>query len=292
MTQNPSNCSIVSLGEVLWDLFPDGGRFGGASANFACHAAMQGVRVTMISAVGMDELGDEAIRILARLGVDTSLIHRINNATTGTVGVTIDALGKPSFVIHPDAAWDRVEWTPEFESVLAGADAVYFGTLGQRCTRSRNTIRHALEIAKANGVRRVLDVNLRAPFFDDAMIRDSVGLASMLKLSDDEFPLVAKACGIDERLRHEDALRSLLIHFELELVAMTRGAQGALLVTANETIDQPGFAVVVSDTVGAGDAFTAALTVGVCSGASLRSVAKIACRVASSACEYSGAIPT
>lgn len=116
------------------------------------------------------------------------------------------------------------------------------------------------------------------------MLRDSVELASMLKLSDDEFPWVTKACGIDERLSHGDALRRLLIEFELELVAMTRGAQGALLVTSDETIDQPCFEVVVCDTVGAGDAFTAALTVCLCSGASLRSAAEIACRVASSAC--------
>ena len=285
-------CSIVSLGEVLWDLFPDGSRFGGAPTNFACHAALQGAKVVLMSAVGVDERGDEAIRILTRLGVDTSFIQRINDAATGTVGVTLDALGKPSFVIHPDAAWDRVEWTPDSETVLARADAVYFGTLGQRCRVSRNTILRALEYAKANGVRRILDVNLRSPYFDKDLIRDSVSLASTLKLSDEELPFVASACGIGENSNTEQALRFLIRHFNLELVAMTRGADGALLVTADETIDQSGFPVVVCDTVGAGDAFTAALTVGVCSGASLSSVAENACKVASAACEYAGAIPT
>jgi fructokinase len=292
MNSNQSICFIVSLGEVLWDLFPDGNRFGGASANFACQAAMQGASVTILSAVGVDERGDEAIRILRHFGVDTSIVQRIDNTATGTVGVTMDALGKPSFVIHLNAAWDRIEWSPDFESIIARADAVYFGTLGQRSPLSQNTIRHALEIAKANGVRRVLDVNLRAPYFDNTMVRESLALASILKLSDVEFPVVAKACGIDDSSKQEDALRSLLRQFQLDLVAMTRGAHGALLVSADDTIDQPGFPVVVCDTVGAGDAFTAALTVGVCSGAFIRSVAKNACKVASSACEYPGAIPT
>lgn len=292
MTSSQSICSIVSLGEVLWDLFPDGNRFGGASANFACHAAMQGASVSMLSAVGVDERGEEAIRILRHLGVDTSHVQRIDNTATGTVGVIIDTLGRPSFIIHPDAAWDRVEWPPDFEPILARADAVYFGTLGQRCPLSQNTIRRALGIAKANGVRRVLDVNLRAPYYDDAMVRESIALANILKLSDEEFPVVAKACGIDDLSKQEDALRSILRHFELELVAMTRGANGALLVTVDDTIDQPGFPVVVCDTVGAGDAFTAALTVGVCSSVLLRSVAENACKVASFACEYPGAIPT
>ena len=291
MNTSPNKFHIVSLGEVLWDLFPNSNCFGGAPANFACHTARLGGRVTLLSAVGVDERGDEAIQILTRLGVDTSYLQRIENAATGTVGVTIDALGKPNFVIHPDAAWDRVEWKPNCEAVLAQADAVYFGTLGQRCVVAQNTILRALEIAKANGVRRVVDVNLRAPYFNETLILNSISLASILKLSDEELPFVAKACGIGETLDTEQILRSLLHHFELELVAMTRGAQGALLVTAEETIDQLGFPTVVSDTVGAGDAFTAALVVGVCSGASLRSVAENACRVASAACEYTGGVP-
>ena len=292
MNSDVSNPFIVSLGEVLWDLFPDGNRFGGAPANFACHATMQGSEVTMLSAVGMDEPGEEALVILRRLGVNTLQIQRSEHAATGTVGVTIDALGKPSFVIHPNAAWDYIEWTPEMESTVARAEAVYFGTLSQRSVRSRSTIRQALAIAKSHRVRRILDVNLRTPFFDDAMIRDSISMASILKLSDDELPAVTQACGIDSVSNHEDALRTLLQRFELDLVAMTRGAQGALLLSAYESIDQAGIPAVVSDTVGAGDAFTAALAIGICSGVSLHCIAENACKIASATCEYSGAIPS
>jgi len=282
---------IVSLGEVLWDLFPDGNRFGGAAANFACHAALNGGQVTMLSAVGMDERGEEALRILRGLGIETSSIQRTANAATGTVGVTVDASGKPSFVIHADAAWDCIDWTTGTESIIAGADAVYFGTLGQRCIQSRETIRRALEIARTSRVRRILDVNLRPPYFDNAMILESVSLASVLKLSDEEFPLVAMACRIESDSNQEDALRSLLVRFGLELVAMTRGAEGALLISAVETIDHPGIPTVVCDTVGAGDAFTAAMVMGLCSGAPLEAIARNACTVASATCEYAGAIP-
>lgn len=292
MPNSPISHSIISLGEVLWDLFPDESRFGGAAANFACHASLLGGSVTMLSAIGMDARGEEALRTLERFRVNTSLIQRIANAETGTVGVTVDRHGKPSFVIHADAAWDHLAWSPEFEMIITQADAIYFGTLCQRCPISRTTIRQALAIAKKHDVRRVLDVNLRSPYFDDEMIRDSISLASILKLSDEEFPLVASACGIVEHSDHETALRSLLNRFELDLVAMTRGAEGAMLVTADKTIEQPGVPVVVCDTVGAGDAFTAALTIAICSEESIRTIGMISCKVASAACEYAGAIPT
>ena len=139
---------ILSCGEVLWDLFPEGARFGGAPANFACHAAILGGDVTMLSAVGSDARGDEAIAILGAFGIDTSLVQRIADAPTGSVGVNLDAAGKPDFEIHADSAWDRIAWTGAIEAHLAKADAIYFGTLGQRSAASRATIRRAMVLAK------------------------------------------------------------------------------------------------------------------------------------------------
>ena len=291
MRDDSPSKSIVSIGEALWDLFPDGARFGGAPANFACHAALLGSHVTMLSAVGKDAFGDEALGILRGMGVDISLVQRHESVSTGTVGVDVDKSGKPSFVIHADAAWDRLRWTPEFEAVVAEADAIYFGTLGQRSPESRKAITQTLQIAERNGVRRVLDVNLRAPFFDNALIRESVAMATIVKLSDDEFQKVSQACELGEHSDPMETLVALRQKFDLELVAMTRGAEGAVVVTRSETIDQPGIPVNVCDTVGAGDAFTAAMVVGLCSGASVRSFVANACRVASVVCGYAGAIP-
>lgn len=283
--------AILSCGEVLWDLFPEGARFGGAPANFACHAALLGGDVAMLSAVGNDTSGDEAIAILQGFGMDTSLVQRIADAPTGSVGVSVDAAGKPSYEIHAGSAWDRVAWTASLETRIAEVDAVYFGTLGQRGERSRATIRRALGIAKARGTLRVLDVNLRQPFYDAALIRESIAQASVLKLSDDELREVAAACDIAPDANPEATLRAMLTRCELDLIAMTRGADGALLVSAAETISQPGIPTVVRDTVGAGDSFTAALIIGLLRGEPLQAIARTACETAAVVCAHDGAVP-
>ena len=210
---------------------------------------------------------------------------------TVMVGVKVDGSGKPSFTIHPGSAWDRIAWTPELESRIARANAIYFGTLAQRAGESRTTIQKALSTANAHGICRVLDVNLRRPCFDADLIRESITRAKVLKLSDDELHEVATACGIAMGGNPELTLRALLDRHELDLVAMTRGAEGALLVSSEETIDQPGIPTVVCDTVGAGDSFTAALVVGLLRGDSLKTIARVACETAAVVCAQPGAVP-
>ncbi len=283
--------AILPCGEVLWDLFPDGARFGGAPANFACHASLLGAQASLVSAVGDDARGREALAILQDFGLDPSLIRVIADAPTGAVGVTVDAAGKPSFEIRGGAAWDQISWTPELATRLDTVDAVYFGTLGQRSAMSRSTIQQALRVAAARGIPRVLDVNLRRPFFDAALIRESIGWSTILKLSDDELAEVAAACGLPREDNPIISLRTLLTRHQLDLVAMTRGAAGALLVSANEIVDQPGIPTVVCDTVGAGDAFTATLVVGWLRRDPLPSLARRACEVAAAVCAQPGAVP-
>jgi fructokinase len=287
----PTHPAILSCGEMLWDLFPAGPRFGGAPANFACHAALHGARVAMLSAVGDDPRGREATAILRRFGLDPSLVQTIADAPTGTVGVSVDAAGKPTFEIHAGSAWDRIAWTPALETHLAGVDAIYFGTLGQRDPVSRATIRRALAVATSLGRLRVLDVNLRRPFFDAALIRESVAEATVLKLSDDELDAVLAACGVPPGPDPTASLRALLVRHRLDLVALTRGAAGALLVSATEVIDQPGIPTLVRDTVGAGDSFTAALVVGLLRGEPLNTLARVACETAAAVCAHAGALP-
>ncbi|MEI6234227.1 MAG: carbohydrate kinase [Planctomycetota bacterium] len=282
---------IISCGEVLWDLFPDGPKFGGAPANFACHAAILGGQVSMLSAVGDDARGSEAIEILRSFGLDTSLIQIIADAPTGSVSVDIDAAGKPTFTIHAGSAWDRIERSPALETRIADIDAIYFGTLGQRGERSKQTIRRALRHARNRGILRVLDVNLRKPFYDAAMIRESIALASVLKLSDDELPEVAAACGIVLEARPEATLRAMRGRCELEFVVMTRGPKGALLVSESDVVDQSGIPTVVVDTVGAGDAFTSALVLGLLRGDTRGNILKNACVTASAVCSHAGAVP-
>ena len=284
--------ALLSCGEVLWDLFPEGPRFGGAPANFACHAASLGGAVALLSAVGQDPRGDEALAILQSFGIDTTLVARLAEAPTGSVGVSVDAAGKPRYEIHAGSAWDRLAWTPALESRLTAVDAIYFGTLGQRGEVSRATIRRALGRAQERGILRVLDVNLRRPFYDATLIRESLALASVLKLSDDEISEVAAACGIPLDARPETTLRALLTRFSLDLVVMTRGAEGALLVSSDSTVEQPGIPTVVVDTVGAGDSFTAALVIGLLRQLPLPAITRHACAIASFVCSQAGATPT
>ena len=283
--------TILSLGEVLWDLFPDGERFGGAPANFACHAAIQGADVTMLSAVGDDQHGRDGIEILSAYGIDVSLMQIIAETPTGTVGVEVDDAGKPTFVIHQGSAWDNLTWNDAIASRIATVDAVYFGTLGQRDPVSQATIRRVVETAGLAGIPRILDINLRAPFFDAEMIRNSVQLASILKLSDDELVEVCSACSISKTDQPEGYLRGLLKFGNLDIVVLTCGKDGAVLVTNDGAIFHNGIATNVIDTVGAGDAFTAAFLVGELRGDPHDQNLRKSCEVAAATCAHSGALP-
>lgn len=291
MHADRTGLSILACGEVLWDLFPAGPSFGGAPANFACHAALLGGAVSILTAIGDDSRGQEALSILESFNIDTALVQSVKARPTGSVGVELDKGGKPSFEIHPNSAWDHITWTREIESRVGVTDAIYFGTLGQRATESRATILRAVSMAKERGIPRFLDINLRRPFFDNPTISNSIALASVLKLSDDELPTVTAACGVPDFSQTSETLQTLRAKFGLDAVAMTRGADGAMLVTADSILEHPGVPTKVRDTVGAGDSFTAALTIGVLRGAPLDEILSDACRVAAAVCAHEGAVP-
>ena len=215
----------------------------------------------------------------------------ISETPTGTVGVEVDDAGKPTFMIHQGSAWDNLTWNDAIASRIATVDAVYFGTLGQRDPVSRATIRRVVETAALAGIPRILDVNLRTPFFDAEMIRNSVQLASILKLSDDELVEVCSACSISKTDQPEGDLRGLLDFGNLDMVILTCGKAGAVLVTPDDTVTQNGITTNVIDTVGAGDSFTAAFLVGELRGDPHDKNLRNSCEVAAATCAHSGALP-
>lgn len=217
---------ILTCGELLWDLLPEGAALGGAPVNFGCHAALQGAAVSILSAVGADSRGNEALSILEGFHLNTSLIGRVTELPTGSAKVVLNTAGQAGFEITANTAWDHLVWSEELEVRLADADAIYFGTLGQRSQVSRDTIRRVASLARARRVRRVLDVNLRRPFYDSSLIRESISLASMLKLSDEELPEVASACGVVLAPDPKETLQRLLEQNQLEMVVLTRGPTG------------------------------------------------------------------
>lgn len=286
---------IVGLGEVLWDVFRDGPRFGGAPANFACHARALGADVSMVSAVGpeSDPLAGQAIEQLRQRGVDTQALQR-NPHETGRVIVDVDSQGKPTYTFSQHPAWDFIEWSDAVAEVARNTRAVCFGTLAQRAPTSRATIQRFLTATPVEALK-VFDVNLRVDYWSDACIRDSLKAADILKLNDDELPVVARAAGLSmqsnsasEELR---VLGALQVQFELQVVALTRGSAGATLLT-REVVDHcPAPPTTVKDTVGAGDAYTAAMIIGLQNGWSLPKVNEQAVRVAAYVCSQSGATP-
>lgn len=280
---------IVGAGEVLWDVFPDGAYFGGAPANVAMHAAALGAEAWLVSAVGRDARGDIALARLHAAGVRRDAVAQLIDHPTGVVDVTLDAAGHPRYVIAPGSAWDHLPWSPAVEEVAARAGAICFGSLAQRSQVSRATIRRAVALTGAEAWR-LFDVNLRQDWYDGGVVTASLELANAVKLNDEELPVVARLCGLDAA-PPADQLRALCARFDLRLAALTRGSCGALLVTPDAVSESATPPTVVADTVGAGDAFTATLLVGLLAGRPLDEVNRHANAVASYVCSQPGATP-
>ena len=284
-----SKHTIVGLGEVLWDMLPSGRQLGGAPANFAYFANLLGDRGFVASRVGDDELGREAATRLRQLGSSTEYLQRDRAQPTGTVRVRVDAAGQPQFEIARPVAWDFLEWTPAWKQLAEQADAVCFGSLAQRSATSRETILRFLRSTRPHALR-VFDVNLRPPFYSAEVLAASFSLAHVIKLNHDELPLVAGLLGITcggERAMSEALRRK----HNAKLVCVTRGGCGSLLLGEQGSAEHSGFQIAVADTVGAGDAFTAALVHSYLRGKSLEEMSEAANRVGAWVASQVGATP-
>jgi fructokinase len=280
---------IVGLGELLWDLLPSGKQLGGAPANFAYHASMLGNTGITASRVGADDLGKEAIDHLTQLQLSTEYIQIDRTAKTGTVAVQLSQSGEPSYAITTDVAWDFLEWTSAWQELAGRTDAVCFGSLAQRSSQSRQTIRQFILNTRPSALR-VFDVNLRQSFYSPELLADSFQLAQIAKLNEGELKEIGKQRGVDASSDAEMAQR-LLVDFGLQLLCVTRGGCGSLLVTESETVEHPGYKVKVADTIGSGDAFTATLIHYYLNGSSLREISDNANRVGSWVASQPGATP-
>ena len=283
-----ANVRVVGLGEVLWDLLPSGPQLGGAPANFAYHAQALGARAQVISRVGRDENGRESIRLLQARSLDGSTIQHDETAPTGTVTVALSSNGIPAFTIRENAAWDQIVATPEALAAVREADAICYGTLAQRDPRSREALRELISAAPPNALR-IVDLNLRAPHWQRETIDWSLTAASVLKLNHEELATLVPMLQLtgDER----ECVAQLGRRYGLVAVALTRGPRGSLLWTPNETVEHDGVAVEVRDTVGSGDAFTAALALGLLSRRPLSAISDHANAIAAFVCSQDGAMP-
>lgn len=280
----------VAIGEVLWDVFPDGARFGGAPANFVGSLkglGGDGVRAVMVSGVGEDDLGRQALAALKDRNVETQFMDVVPQQT-GKVDLRIDESGNATYEFAADTAWDCLAWSEKREQLAGQADVVCFGTLGQRDDKSRETVRRFVQSVPDAGWR-VFDINLRKPFFNDNVILESLELANALKLNEDELPVVAELVSVNGDATEQ--LRQIADRFDLRVVALTRGADGSVLLKGEEMSELPGAEVDVVDTVGAGDAFTAAMVLGLLNELPLQQIHQHASQVSAFVCSQKGATP-
>lgn len=287
--------NVVGIGEVLWDLLVTGPQLGGAPANFAYHANALGAHSYVITRVGDDDHGREIIRRFREMGIRSGAIQVDESAPTGTATVALSGNGLAHFTVQENVAWDFIAATHEALALVAQAHAICFGSLAQRSHSSRQAIQQLLAAAGTDSLR-VFDINLRQKFYSREVIERSLRVANVLKLNDDELPVIADMLALRGTI--EEQLKQLAATFHLRLIALTRGAQGSLLYQSNAESDGeerwsncPSRAVDVVDTVGAGDSFTAALVMGLLRKMELDEVNLLANDVARYVCSQTGATP-
>jgi fructokinase len=268
---------ILGIGELLWDMpalvqrgaggvVQEQGTLGGAPANFSVMAGRLGNHAAILSRIGHDAPGRDAIERLNRMPADAGDLQI--DATQPTGRVTVDlSHGDPRYTIHGPVAWDFMELSDDWVRLAERADAICFGSLAQRSEQSRQTIQ-ALAAQTTSACIRVFDVNLRPPFYSEEIVEESLELATVAKMNETEAPLILDLLGLaaaeppfEGTLALRFAAERLLEEFPgLQLAAITRGSHGSLLATRDEWNEHPGFPVKVGDSIGAGDAFTAAIT--------------------------------
>lgn len=280
---------VVGLGEVLWDVLRERTCLGGAPSNFAYVTTLMGDQGIVASRVGEDSRGLEALRRMEQLGLDIDHVQTDREHPTGTVKVDVDVQGFAHYEIAHPVAWDFLEWTPRWQHLAETVDAVCFGSLAQRSSESRTTIRRFLS-ATSPGAVKVFDVNLRQSYYSQEVLAESMRLADIVKLNDEELPKVMSLGGF----QHKDELSSaqrLISAYDLKLVCVTRGGRGSFLARRGDSSEHPGFRVHVADTVGSGDAFTAGLVHEYLHGASLALMNEVANLVGAWVASEVGAMP-
>ena len=279
---------IVGLGEVLFDVLPTGKQLGGAPANFAYISSQLGNHGIVASRVGNDGDGREILEGLESKGVTVSHVQIDEKHATGTVKVSLEN-GQPSYEIIENVAWDFLESTEDWRDLAKTCDAVCFGTLAQRNSAARHTIQQFVKSVKTDCLR-IFDVNLRQNYFSTEILRESLESANVVKLNNEELP---KICGQFEiaGANENERVRNLREKFDLRLVCLTRGANGSLLLTENEFNENSGVKIKVTDTIGAGDAFTAALIHGFLRGWNLEEITIFANKVGAFVASQTGAMP-
>lgn len=276
----------MGLGEVLFDLLPSGPRLGGAPANFAYTASRLGIPTAVVSAVGRDDMGREARRLLAEKGLILHLAE--TDRSTGHVNVSFQEGGIPSYTFAADPAYEAIPYTEELAALAGKADLCCFGSLASYGTVTRETVRRFLRGMRRES-RRVFDVNLRGHFYSTEGIASLLMLSNAVKCNEEELPLLCAFAGLGEV--SPAAYEACLARQDISCLIYTEGAKGSTVFLDGECSFLAAPEERAADTVGAGDSFTAAFFAGLARGLSLREAHALAVRVSAYVCTRSGGMP-
>ena len=279
---------IVGLGEALWDCLPEGKKIGGAPANFAFHAGQFGHDSIAISAIGNDKLGEETLAEFDKKHVN--YLMPVVDYPTGTVQVTLDEAGIPTYEIKEGVAWDNIPFTSEIEEVAKNCRVVCFGSLAQRSSVSRNTIQQFLD-ATPKDCLKIFDINLRQNFYNETIIRNSLKQCNILKINDEELVSIGRIFGYPG-LDMENKCWLLIGKYNLDMLVLTCGVNGSYVFAPNVESYQKTPIVEVADTVGAGDSFTGTFTAAILAGKCIAEAHSLAVEASAYVCTKNGAMPT
>ncbi len=281
------NKTIVGLGEALWDCLPNGSKLGGAPANFAYHTSQFGFEAYAVSALGNDALGDQTVKEFDEKQL-RYIMPRVAYPT-GTVQVTLDQQGVPTYDIKQGVAWDNIPFTPEVEALAKHTDCVCFGSLAQRSEVSRTTINRFID-AMPNDSLKIFDINLRQNFYTKEIIQDSLRKCDILKINDEELVTIGRLFNYPG-LDMENKCWLILGKYNLKMLVLTCGTNGSYVFAPAEKSFQPTPHVDVVDTVGAGDSFTGSFAAAILSGMPLADAHRLAVEVSAYVCTQQGAMP-
>lgn len=277
----------VCFGEVLWDVFPDEERIGGAPLNVASRLAGFGIQTEMISKVGTDEKAKELLAYLRSNNVEVRNITEDEEFPTGVVRVSLSASGSASYDIAYPSAWDKIETTPGMLEAVAAADMFIFGSLVCRDEVSRKSLFELLPKAKY----KVLDFNLRPPHYSKELLLQLITHADFIKLNDDELYEIAEMLGSGFNSLEQN-LHYIAEKSSAESICVTKGRHGAVLLRETKLYYNSGYKIKVKDTVGAGDSFLASLIAKLFQGSSPQEALDFACAVGALVAGQEGANPT
>ena len=279
--------NITSIGEILFDIYPNHKRLGGAPLNFIYHVKKLTDNGNIISRVGKDVLGNKAVNDLKHSGLSFEYIQHDNLHPTGMAIVHLDDSGIPNFKIDTDSAYDFIEMNDENENlIIADTDCLYFGTLAQRSELSRKTIQSFFN----RGLKYFADLNLRQNYYDEEVLSTSLKAADFIKVNYEEMHILNDII-LQSEYHTEKVAYELMEKFEINMIAVTRGKDGSSIFENGKRYDHSNIDVKVVDTTGAGDAFAAVLCVGYLHGLEIPYINKLANDFASEICQFEGALP-